>query len=533
MHLRRILTLIVLALPAGCGLFGKPHTNIVLISVDSLRFDAISRSLGAPKTPGIQRLAADGVAFSWCFAHSPAALPSNAALFSSRTPSESRVMNNGQCIPGDVPMLPEWLEKHGYRTFAAVSLATLWPPERTDVVAQSASIMPAHPRAGADAHALAADAHALDRGFGSYRTCDHILGSGEDVNARLLPLDYLAQSKSPWFLFAQYSEPHAPYEAHGSEKNTARVLLDGRPLDTLGISDTMWWKKELVLEPGRHHVAILSEADFSVREFKCFGPDGEMSPRIEEGAFMQSTRNVVLALENASSTPMKCALRAWVHDVPDLARARKRYKLEVESVDRAIGALLDDLRARNLYDDACIVLTADHGEELGEHGKIGHGSSLYDELLRVPLVIKPPKGSDALPLLQKVQLGLVRQIDVVPTLLDIVGGPQLPGAQGVSLLNAEQRVVEAETHPPETRTSLFAMRDTRYKLVFIAAEDRFEMFDMHSDTLELDNVFALQGQFRSSWQTELRKLAQNAPQTANVRMGVEPPGANRFKALGD
>jgi hypothetical protein len=59
------------------------------------------------------------------------------------------------------------------------------------------------------------------------------------------------------------------------------------------------------------------------------------------------------------------------------------------------------------------------------------------------------------------------------------------------------------------------------------------MFDMHSDTLELDNVFALQGQFRSSWQTELRKLAQNAPQTANVRMGVEPPGANRFKALGD
>jgi arylsulfatase A-like enzyme len=245
--LRRILTLIVLALPAGCGLFGgNPHTNIVLISVDSLRFDAISRSLGAPKTPGIHRLAGDGVAFSWCFAHSPAALPSTAALFSSRTPSASRVMNNGQCIPGDVPVLPEWLAKHGYRTFAAVSLATLWPPERTDVVAQNASVMPARPRPGGDAHAhsadahalpadahallrdahaLAADAHALERGFGSYRTCDHILGSGEDVNARLLPLDYLTQSKSPWFLFAQYSEPHAPYEAHGARLYNALLLV--------------------------------------------------------------------------------------------------------------------------------------------------------------------------------------------------------------------------------------------------------------------------------------------------------------------
>jgi len=135
--------------------------------------------------------------------------------------------------------------------------------------------------------------------------------------------------------------------------------------------------------------------------------------------------------------------------------------------------------------------------------------------------------------LQKVQLGIVRHVDLVPTILDIVGGPQLPGAQGVSLLSTDQRIVEAETHPPEAATSLFAMRDTRYKLVFAPAEDRFEMFDMHSDTLELENVFPLQGQFRSNWQTELRKLAQNAPQNANVRMGIEPPGAHRFNSLGD
>jgi arylsulfatase A-like enzyme len=526
-RLRRILPLIVLALPAACAFFGgSHHANILLISVDSMRFDAISRSLGAAKTPHIHGLAADGVSFPWCFSHSPAALPAHTALFSSRTPTASRVTNNGQCVPDEVPMFPEWLAKHGYVTFGAVSLATLWPPEPGDGGAQNASVMPsrAHPDR---------DSHALERGFSSYRTCDHVLGSAAEVNARLLPFDYLAQSKAPWFVFAQYSEPHAPYEAYGSDKNTARVLLDGRPLDTVGISDTQWWKKGFALEPGRHHVTIVSDAEFCVRELACAGPDGDLPPRLEEGALMTSTKSLVLALENPSSTPMSCVLRGWIHDVPDLGRARNRYKLEIEHLDRAIGALLDDLRAHNLYDDTCIVLTADHGEELGEHGKVGHGATLFDELLRVPLIIKPPHGSDALAALQKVQLGIVRHVDLVPTILDIVGGPQLPGAQGVSLLSTDQRIVEAETHPPEAATSLFAMRDTRYKLVFAPAEDRFEMFDMHSDTLELENVFPLQGQFRSNWQTELRKLAQNAPQNANVRMGIEPPGAHRFNSLGD
>ena len=77
MRARLILSLCLLALPASCFLWkGKPPPNVLVISVDSLRFDAISHSLGAAKTPNIQQLASDGVAYSYCFAHSPVTLPS-------------------------------------------------------------------------------------------------------------------------------------------------------------------------------------------------------------------------------------------------------------------------------------------------------------------------------------------------------------------------------------------------------------------------------------------------------------------------
>jgi arylsulfatase len=70
---------------------------------------------------------------------------------------------------------------------------------------------------------------------------------------------------------------------------------------------------------------------------------------------------------------------------------RGNYMSEVAEVDRAIGGFLDGLKQRGLYDRAWIVVTADHGEEVLERGWIGHSVTLHDELVRVPLLVKPPK----------------------------------------------------------------------------------------------------------------------------------------------
>ena len=101
---------------------GAEQGNLVVIVVDTLRAD-----FGGAKTPHIDQLGRDGIAFDLAFRHAPITLPAHTALFSSRHPFLTGVTNNGQPVPRQVPVLSEWLAAHGYRTAAAVSLASLWP----------------------------------------------------------------------------------------------------------------------------------------------------------------------------------------------------------------------------------------------------------------------------------------------------------------------------------------------------------------------------------------------------------------------
>lgn len=517
----RILPWIILAaavVPASCSLFGGGvRPNLLVITVDSLRFDAISRSLGAAKTPNLQALEAEGESFTHCYSHSPAALPAHAALFSARLPHQSGVTGNGMAIDPEVTLLAEWMKSRGYSTAAAVSLASLWPPRAEDSAGNSGG------KRGPTG---------LERGFGSYATGEHELTSAAEVNERLLgQLDALPTNQ-PWFLFAQYSEPRAPYDAWGSVETKATVLLDGKELDSFVVSDGGDWSLELVLSPGLHELVFKSDTPIELRRFTCHGPQDELPVRFIQGHLHEGAKKLVLAVENKDEEDAECVLDAWVHDVPDVAQARARYRHEVEAVDRAIGELVAELRKRGVYDQTMIVITADHGEALGEHGQLGHGQNLYDEVLRVPLILKPQHGCDDVPALAKLKHAAVRQIDVVPTVLDLLDVRALPGAEGSSLLTEADRTHFAEIHPPEAAHSMLCRRDERYKLVFTAGENKWELFDVTSDTLEADNIFEVQGHFRSNWQSELRQLALNSPQAANARMGMTGKRPEYLKALG-
>ncbi len=79
-------------------------------------------------------------------------------------------------------------------------------------------------------------------------------------------------------------------------------------------------------------------------------------------------------------------------DDPDVRLVRQRYLGDVAYLDAQIGALWDDVEARGLADSTVLIITADHGEEFMEHGLYGHGSQLYDESVRVPLILVAPGG---------------------------------------------------------------------------------------------------------------------------------------------
>lgn len=96
--------------------------------------------------------------------------------------------------------------------------------------------------------------------------------------------------------------------------------------------------------------------------------------------------------------------------------SRFLYDAEVRYVDDNIGKLVESLKSMNLYDESLIVLTSDHGEQFMEHGGYGHGTTLYDELLWVPLVIKTPFSTS-----RKTVSTVVSTQSIMPTILDLCG----------------------------------------------------------------------------------------------------------------
>jgi arylsulfatase A-like enzyme len=123
----------------------------------------------------------------------------------------------------------------------------------------------------------------------------------------------------------------------------------------------------------------------------------------------------------------------------DLRHVTDTYDGEIREMDDAFGSLIEFLVASGLYDQTAILFTSDHGEEFGEHGKVGwHSHTLYDELLRVPLLIKYPGSAHAGGTVTR----QVRSIDLAPTVLRLMELPAAAAFQGRDLTPLVQGHVE-------------------------------------------------------------------------------------------
>jgi arylsulfatase len=109
--------------------------------------------------------------------------------------------------------------------------------------------------------------------------------------------------------------------------------------------------------------------------------------------------------------------------------AIERYDTAIRYSTDALGAFLETLEAQGKLDEALVVVTADHGDEFFEHGGFSHGYTLYDEVIRVPLIVKLPGQREARRVPDRVTL-----MDVMPTIAEAVGAPAPVGLDGRSLL---------------------------------------------------------------------------------------------------
>jgi hypothetical protein len=151
-----------------------------------------------------------------------------------------------------------------------------------------------------------------------------------------------------------------------------------------------------------------------------------------------------------------------------------RYRNALHYADDSLAALLDGLRQRGLEGNTLFVICGDHGEAFGQHeGNYGHTLFLYEENVRVPLLIVAPG------LIEGSRVGRVASlVDLAPTVLDLLGLSAPGEYQGRSLLSAEPRVALFCT---DYSLGLIGLRDGRWKMIHELDSGRSQLFDMESD----------------------------------------------------
>ncbi|MFH1721540.1 MAG: sulfatase-like hydrolase/transferase, partial [Candidatus Altiarchaeota archaeon] len=162
---------------------------------------------------------------------------------------------------------------------------------------------------------------------------------------------------------------------------------------------------------------------------------------------------------------------------------RSRYLNGIHYQDHFFGEIWRGLGARNLTRNTIIILTGDHSQAFHEHEKAGHGAYVYDEFVKVPLIIISPSHFSG-----RTEKNLIGQtVDVVPTVLDLLGLDVINPHQGSSLLSPDR----------DNHTIFFVsgeglvtgLRDGRYKFIHNRYANTKELFDLGTDPLETKNLF--------------------------------------------
>src|SRR5262245_3488330 len=284
-------------------------------------------------------------------------------------------------------------------------------------------------------------------------------------------------SERPAFMYFQYLEPHAPYDPPEPFRSRFSVDEAGKPFD----------------------------AAAAVRD---------VIERALPGVRQDPDPTALAAKILSRGTPLTKR---------EMLPFERLYDGEVASADDQVRQLFDELTRRGFLEHALVVVTADHGEEFVEHGGTSHGKTLYEESVRVPLIVVGPGVAAGRRIAQNVSL-----IDLAPTIVDLLGLPGEPRFEGQSLaplVRPGPRVeslagygrdilIQLERGVPESldsRVHARGMLRGRRKLL-IRKDGSTEFFDLLDDPAEMSGGQATAGQVatlsRAMTKTEARLLAR-------------------------
>ncbi len=227
--------------------------------------------------------------------------------------------------------------------------------------------------------------------------------------------------------------------------------------------------------------------------------------------------------------PKQVAPRIGSLKPADLRELLRLYDSEIAFTDHHIGRFLDFLRASDLFESSMIVLTADHGEEFLDHGGVSHSNTLFDEVVRVPLIVKYPFGAHS------TVEHPVALLDIFPTVLDIAGVPVPAGARGRSL-----RSPAGDSFRPVftdvargRRKPLHAVVDHPWKLIYDVDENAHALYDLTTDPGERRDLASKEPERVRALALILdRWISSNRPVDAHERVVLEKDDVLQLRELG-
>jgi arylsulfatase A-like enzyme len=473
----------------------KKRPNVLLITIDSLRADRLG-CLGYSKrvSPHIDQLASAGTLFTQAIANgprSPASFPSILASIYLSAGAE-------QGIPPEATTLAKVLKKYGYVTagFCAGNpyISRYCGYQRgfdlfQDFLTRESGME--RPREG------------KGKLVPLRRLVGRILGDSRRYDAAFLLFSGTLRGKKN---IADTTKSESLYPFEGGEKlNEQAAAWLSRPLD----GPFFLWL---------HYMDV-------------HFPHLPRVPRHRLSDYGRFALSLICLLLKRYSYPRQV--------IADL------YDDRIRDEDEIIAQFLDRLKDQGFYEDTVIVLTADHGEEFREHGGWGHGAKLYDELLRVPLIMKGPELAKGAIVTR--QIGL---IDLAPTILDLLGiEEKVEGFQGTSFLpwlrdnqsELSNRYVFSEAvhlggrQPPlwgqDSRgRKLYRIRSCRnesWKYIWDEEGNKKELYHLRLDPKETKNLAdsepEMTRQFESIMREQFSGLDSSEPLTVSATERVFSP----------
>ncbi len=466
--------------------------NILMIITDQQRTDSLS-CYGATftNTPHLDRFASEGVCFERAYCANPVCTPARASLFSGRHVSRHGAWNVGVSVPEDEPMLSHRLAEVGYRTHyigkahfqpfgasAAQSIETLRDTTRYPAFQG--------PYYGFEVVELAL-------GHATYGVAGHY---GEWVRSQVFQETFDSYSKATRLSERGFGgeayDWNIPLKYHNS------VWTADRTIDFLSNRDTSHpFLLGVGFQDPHHPHCVPTEFEDRVDPAQVPLPDfveGELAdkpPHFLETRSGQLEQSEVRGTFAIAGQGGGSDYRKVSEDDARLGRAY--YYNMVKIIDQQMGRILECLETCGLVDNTLVVFTTDHGELLGDHGLWMKGPFHYEQLIRVPTLMRFPQ---AIPAGQRTQ-ALFSHVDIVPTLLSAVGLSPPSGTDGVDVMPVltgetesvrDSVLVECIDDPRGLRLKTI-VTDTR-KLTWYCGHPYGELYDLENDPGERVNQWS-------------------------------------------